>query len=395
MVTLFGLDGLGLVVTCLAVVALALPLAMVDAKTDRTPTPRFVLTRRNLILCITVFVIVGTWYSERGLSLLPIGVLVLTLPLIIGLGRLGAARRQRLEFGMLRRPLRARLGPHLLQLANVALLCAMLALTIYAGAYNPVALQFSPGLHCVLLVAFMLGLVAFVLVALVPLRQVQLGSNLLVVPQRSSSLSSCLAVPAAGDPVTVASPLAGEWWVGHGGHTELVNYHHTDDPTPRPGHHAGRRREHPPPRQHQPDQLHIYDQPVLAPADGTMTYVVDGHPDLPIGTVDSQHPTGNQLVIDIGGGHYLMMGHLRQSSISVHVGEHVTRRPTDRPGRKVRLTHQPSPTFISKRRTLPTGIADLTTIDGSQRGQDPPHLPASVPRSQPHPRRRGDPTNGC
>ena len=34
MVTLFGLDGSGLVVTCLAVVALALPLAMVDAKTD-------------------------------------------------------------------------------------------------------------------------------------------------------------------------------------------------------------------------------------------------------------------------------------------------------------------------------------------------------------------------
>ena len=29
------------------------------------------------------------------------------------------------------------------------------------------------------------------------------------------------------DPVTVGSPLAGEWWVGHGGHAELVNYHYT------------------------------------------------------------------------------------------------------------------------------------------------------------------------
>ena len=32
LVTLFGLDGSGLAVTCLAVVALALPLAMADAK---------------------------------------------------------------------------------------------------------------------------------------------------------------------------------------------------------------------------------------------------------------------------------------------------------------------------------------------------------------------------
>ena len=69
---------------------------------------------------------------------------------------------------------------------------------------------------------------------------------------------------------------------------------------------------------------YIYDQPVLAPADGTVTYVLDGHPDLPIGSVDSQHPTGNQLVIDIGDGRYLLMGHLHQHSITVTIGERVT-----------------------------------------------------------------------
>ena len=88
LVTLFGLDGSGLAVTCLAVVALALPLAMADAKTDKPPTGWFLLTRRNLILSLTILVVVATWYGERGLSLLPIGVLVLTLPLIIGLSRL-------------------------------------------------------------------------------------------------------------------------------------------------------------------------------------------------------------------------------------------------------------------------------------------------------------------
>ena len=81
LVTLFGLDGSGLAVTCLAVVALALPLAMADAKADAPPTGWFLLTRRNLILSLTVLVVVADWYGGRGLSLLPIGVLVLTLPL--------------------------------------------------------------------------------------------------------------------------------------------------------------------------------------------------------------------------------------------------------------------------------------------------------------------------
>jgi hypothetical protein len=99
------------------------------------------------------------------------------------------------------------------------------------------------------------------------------------------------------------------------------------------------------------NSYYIYDQPVLAPASGTVTYVVDGHPDLPIGSVDSQHPTGNQLVIDIGGGHYLMMGHLRQSSITVHV---------------VKSGHTSHPHIHIQAQTLPAGIADLTTIDGSQ-----------------------------
>ena len=77
LVTLFGLDGSGLAVTCLAVVALALPLAMTDAPSDTRPDG-LLLTRRNLILSLTVLVVVADWYAGRGLSLLPIGVLVLS-----------------------------------------------------------------------------------------------------------------------------------------------------------------------------------------------------------------------------------------------------------------------------------------------------------------------------
>ena len=69
------------------------------------------------------------------------------------------------------------------------------------------------------------------------------------------------------DAVTVGTPLAGEWWVGHGGHAELVNYHQTrstqrdaldimqvvDGSIHRPG-------------STDLTSYHIYDQPVLAPA---------------------------------------------------------------------------------------------------------------------------------
>jgi murein DD-endopeptidase MepM/ murein hydrolase activator NlpD len=109
---------------------------------------------------------------------------------------------------------------------------------------------------------------------------------------------------------------------------------------------------------------YIYDQPVLAPADGTVTYVVDSHPDLPIGSVDSQHPTGNQLVIDIGGGRYLLMGHLRQGSITVNVGGLVAEgQPIARVGKSGHTSH---PHIHIQAQTQPTGIADVTTIDGPQ-----------------------------
>ena len=366
LVTLFGLDGSGLAVTCLAVVALAVPLAMADAQTDASPTGWFLLSRRNLILSLTIVVVVATWYGDRGLSLLPIAVLVLSLPLLIGFSRLVAARRQRLEAGLLRHPLRAGLGPQRLQLANVALLCALLALTVRAGVYNPVALQLTPGLHRVLLIAFMLGLVAFVLLALVPLRQVRAGSNLVVAAATIFLTVQLISIyrPAVV-PVTVGTPLAGEWWVGHGGHAELVNYHQTRS-TQR---NALDIMQVVDGSIHRPDSTdltsyYIYDQPVLAPANGTVTYLIDGHPDLPIGTVDSQHPSGNQVVIDIGGGHYLLMGHLRQHSITVNLGQGVTEgQPIARIGKSGHTSH---PHLHIQAQTLSNGIADITIVDGPQ-----------------------------
>jgi hypothetical protein len=133
LVLLFGLDAADLVVSLIAVVALALPLAMADSgKLIRDlPHSRPVLTRRNLILCLTVAVTVATWYAGPGLSYLPIAALVIGLPIPLVLSRLLAARHDRLQLGLLRNPLRGHLLPHWLQLVNMLVLCGLLASTLF------------------------------------------------------------------------------------------------------------------------------------------------------------------------------------------------------------------------------------------------------------------------
>ena len=92
------------------------------------------------------------------------------------------------------------------------------------------------------------------------------------------------------NPVPIASPLAEEWLVGQGGHAELVNYHHVTS-TQRDAHDILQVRDG---RTHQPGSTeltsyYIYGKPVLAPAAGTVTFVLDGRPDVPIGSTDSQY----------------------------------------------------------------------------------------------------------
>jgi hypothetical protein len=110
---------------------------------------------------------------------------------------------------------------------------------------------------------------------------------------------------------------------------------------------------------------YIYRKPVLAPADGTVTFVLDGRPDLPIGQVDDRYHSGNHLVIDIGEGRYLMIGHLSPGSFQVHVGDRVT------VGQTIALAgnsgNTSEPHVHIQAQTLPTGIGDVTTtIDAAE-----------------------------
>jgi hypothetical protein len=247
------------------------------------------------------------------------------------------------------------------------LLCGLLALTLPTGAYDAAALGLSPTAHRVFVAVFLLGLAAFVLLALIPLRRVRMGSNLLVAAGSMFLALQLVLVyrPAAPDAVTIGSPLAEEWSVSQGGHAELVNYHHVgstqqnaldieqvvDGSSHRPGS-TGLA------------SYYVYDKPVLAPADGVITFVLDGRPGLPIGEADHYFQSGNQIVMDIGGGRFLMMAHLREGSISVRVGERVSEgQQIARVGNSGNTTE---PHIHIHVQNMATGVGDVRTVDPAE-----------------------------
>jgi hypothetical protein len=366
LVLLVGLDAVDLAAVLVAVATLILPLAMADSPSliDSLPQSRPVLTRRNLMLCLTVAVSVAVWYAGPGLSFLPIAILVLGLPIPLVISRLLAARRNRLESGLLRKPMGAGLGWHRLQLVNMLLLCFLLAFAIlFTGAYDATTFDFSAGDFRAFQVCLFVGLAVFLLAAVVPLRHVRVASNILVMCGSAFMAAQLVMIyRPVGSPVTIASPLAEEWLVGHGGRAELVNYHRVTstqgDALDILEAHDGRTHR---PGNTELNSYYIYGKPVLAPADGVVTFVLDGRPDLPIGATDNHYQTGNQIVIDIGGGRYVMMAHLSPGSIQVKVGDRLKLgQPIARVGNSGNTSE---PHVHIQAQTLPTGIGDVATLD--------------------------------
>jgi murein DD-endopeptidase MepM/ murein hydrolase activator NlpD len=221
--------------------------------------------------------------------------------------------------------MRPALRPHRLQALNVVLCCALLGATMLPGTYDIVRGFLPAAGYPSFQVAFVAGLVALCLLVTVPLARVYLATNLLVLA--GSVFLAAQLVQTYGpatDPVIVASPLEEEWYVAQGGHAELVNYHHVtstqsnaldivqvvDGQTHRPG-------------SKDLESYYIYGAPILAPADGVVSSVVDGLRDQPIGSVDDRRDAGNQVVIRVGEDRYIMIGHVRAGSIRVSVGDRV------------------------------------------------------------------------
>jgi hypothetical protein len=63
---------------------------------------------------------------------------------------------------------------------------------------------------------------------------------------------------------------------------------------------------------------------LYAPLQGKIAFVVNDREDNPIGQTDGKNPAGNYLSIDIGGGRYVLMAHLKKGSVQVKLGDSVS-----------------------------------------------------------------------
>jgi murein DD-endopeptidase MepM/ murein hydrolase activator NlpD len=119
------------------------------------------------------------------------------------------------------------------------------------------------------------------------------------------------------------APLAGEWFVLNGGRSVLLNGHSPNESNAVDFQRLGTNgRTHTGGAGAPLTDYPGFGLPVLAPADGRIVEVTDGYADTPPGT-NGDHP--NNLVVDIGGGRYLVLGHLKQGSVTVQVGDVVRR----------------------------------------------------------------------
>jgi murein DD-endopeptidase MepM/ murein hydrolase activator NlpD len=240
--------------------------------------------------------------------------------------RAWAARRGRIEFGLLRHPFRRDMRGHLLQGLNIWLLCALLGGVVAAGGMHRVRIEYSlnePQFNAVI-AGLAAGLVLLAVLALVPRHRVYVASNVVVALLSGFLVVQLVQVSAsATDAVVLDSPLSGEWFVLNGGRSALLNGHNPGESNAIDFQLLGDNgRTHTGGADAPLADYPGFGSPLLAPADGLIVGVVDEYPDNPPGTNGDR---ANHLVMDIGGGRYVLMAHLKQGSVTVSVGDVVRR----------------------------------------------------------------------
>ena len=173
--------------------------------------------------------------------------------------------------------------------------------------------------------ALWLGLILMAVLALVPLRRVHVATNILVIVLSGFLVWQLgrLALVAPSSAVTLDSPVRGDWFVASGGRSALTNHHYVT--FPQESHAVDFVRLGANEQTHTGRALTSYaafGQTVYAPAAGEIIDVRNSSPDAPIG---QKGMLANQLVLDIGNGHYVVMAHLKHESVRVKVGDRVSR----------------------------------------------------------------------
>jgi murein DD-endopeptidase MepM/ murein hydrolase activator NlpD len=125
-------------------------------------------------------------------------------------------------------------------------------------------------------------------------------------------------------------PFKGEWLVFWGGETISQNYHQ-DAPNQRFAFdflkvdaegksHRGNGTEN--------EDYYAFGQEIIAPADGLVSYLVDGiHDNIP-GQMNKMFIPGNLIIIKHADDEYSLFAHIKQNSIRVKTGDHVTKGQT-------------------------------------------------------------------
>jgi hypothetical protein len=274
-------------------------------------------------------------FSRRFFALdVGVAILVLVAAVAAAASRLVQAFRGRVELGVLRQPLRPDLRPHLLQVFNYALLAALILIAGALGTFTNLPLYASildlplsdriSGQQFT--VAVQLAALALAALALVPTRRVRPVRNLAVLAFSvflAVSLAPALARPRTA--VAIDLPLQGEWTMIAGGRSTLLSHHYRHPHVRNALDFArlvnGQAFAGDPERE---ASWHSFGQPVLAAADGTVLSVRDDLADEPVGALGQLPAEGNAIVLDIGGGHYVVFMHLQQGSALVRPGESVT-----------------------------------------------------------------------
>lgn len=119
---------------------IALPLALQESTGDAARGRTIVVTQRSLILSVWALVIFVDLYYDYGQSFNVLTVLCVVLPLSLAASRMWFARRGRIEYGLLRRPLRREMRPHLVQVLNIWLCCGLLGGVVAAGGTHYVTM---------------------------------------------------------------------------------------------------------------------------------------------------------------------------------------------------------------------------------------------------------------
>jgi murein DD-endopeptidase MepM/ murein hydrolase activator NlpD len=211
---------------------------------------------------------------------------------------------------------------HLVQGLNIWLCCGLLGGVLAAGGFHYARIGFSlnAAQFNAVFAAFAAGLVLLAALAVVPRRRVYLATNVVV-----ALLSGFLAFQlvqisiSRSEAVVLDAPLAGEWFVLNGGRSVLLNGHSPNESNAVDFQRMGTNgRTHTGGADAPLTAYPGFRLPVLAPADGRIVEVTDGYADTPPGT-NGDH--ANNLVVDIGGGRYLVIGHLKQGSVTVQVGD--------------------------------------------------------------------------